>query len=64
VVSEVGNGADTLFWKDRWIQGQRITDLAPQVFAIVSKQRATRRTVLEALANHAWVVGLMIFKEV
>jgi hypothetical protein len=51
------------FWKDRWIHGQRILDIALPVFAIVSKRRATHRTVLEALANHAWVVGLMIFKE-
>jgi hypothetical protein len=55
VVSEVDNGSDTLFWKDRWIQGHRVAGLTPQVFALVSKRRATSRTVLEALTNHAWV---------
>ena len=28
VVSEVGNGANTLFWADKWLNGQSIADLA------------------------------------
>jgi hypothetical protein len=55
VVSEVGDGHKTLFWTDRWIHGQRVADLAPQVFALVSKRKANRRTVFEALASNAWV---------
>jgi hypothetical protein len=30
VVSEVGNGANTLFWADKWLNGQLIADLAPR----------------------------------
>jgi hypothetical protein len=51
VVSEIGNGAATLFWTDRWIYGQIIADLAPQVLALVSKRKRNKRTVLEALTN-------------
>ena len=58
VVSEVGNGARTLFWSDKWIHGQRVADIAPQVFAIVPKRRIKRRTVFEALTNHSWVSEL------
>jgi hypothetical protein len=58
VVSEVGNGAATLFWSDRWIQGQRIADLAPQVFATVPKMRISKRTVHEALTDHSWVMDI------
>lgn len=58
VVSEVGNGAATLFWSDRWIQGQRIADLAPQVFATVPKMRISKRTVHEALTDHSLVMDI------
>ena len=44
-----------MFWTDRWIHGQRVADLAPQVFALVSKRKANRRTVFEALTSNAWV---------
>jgi hypothetical protein len=29
LVSEVGDGSNTLFWCDRWLLGQRLVDLAP-----------------------------------
>jgi hypothetical protein len=54
----VGDGARTLFWKDRWINGQRVADLAPQIFAIVNKRRANKRTVLEALTKHGWIADI------
>ena len=57
VVAEDGNGARTLFWSDKWIHGQRVADIAPQVFAIVPKRRMKRRMVLEALTN-PWVSEL------
>jgi len=34
---------------------QRIIVLAPQVFVLVSKRRASRRTVCEALSNNLWI---------
>jgi hypothetical protein len=55
VCTEIGNGARTLFWTDRWIHGQKIEDLAPLLFALVPKRRANKRTVLETLTNNTWI---------
>jgi hypothetical protein len=35
----------------RWIHGQKIADLATHIFALVSKRRANKRTVLDALTD-------------
>jgi hypothetical protein len=53
--TEVGNGARTHFWSDRWIHGQQIADIAPQVFDKVNKRRVQRRSVQEALTDHSRV---------
>ncbi|WVZ50270.1 hypothetical protein U9M48_001542 [Paspalum notatum var. saurae] len=55
---EVGNGAHTLFWMDKWLHGQCIADLAPQLFRLVSKRKASKRTVLESLTQNAWISDL------
>lgn len=54
-ISEVGDGAHTLFWTDRWLEGQCIADLAPRLFAFIPKGRIKRRTVQEALTNNIWI---------
>lgn len=54
VYSEVGDGANTLFWTDRWLHGQSIADLAPRFLAIVPSRRCKKRTVQEALFNRSW----------
>jgi len=54
VVTEIGNGTNTLFWKDKWINGRRIQDFAPLIFALVPKRRLIRRTVAEALVGEKW----------
>ena len=73
VITEVGDGTNTLFWKDRWLDGHSIQELAPRVFALVSNRRANKRTVREALTNEKWlediqgailVEGLLEFLEV
>jgi hypothetical protein len=55
VQSDVGDGANTLFWTDQWLHGQRILDLAPRLHALVKTRRAKKRTVLEVFINQAWM---------
>jgi hypothetical protein len=55
VVTEVGDGSNTFFWKDRWINGQRISDIAPSVFAMVPKRIVNKRKVSETLLNLRWI---------
>jgi hypothetical protein len=54
MITEVGNGAGTLFWTDRWLRGQRLADLAP-LFAAILQRKRQQRMVETALQNHAWV---------
>jgi hypothetical protein len=43
--TEIGDGANTLFWSDHWLHGQRVADLAPRLLAAVPKRRINNRTV-------------------
>ncbi|GJN24422.1 hypothetical protein PR202_gb12160 [Eleusine coracana subsp. coracana] len=45
VTTEVGDGANTLFWSDRWILGQAVRDLAPTLMNHVSKRALCHRTM-------------------
>jgi hypothetical protein len=45
---------DLNFW-DATQSGHRIADLTPRLFRTIPKQRANRRTVLDALSNHSWI---------
>lgn len=47
VCTEVGDGAYTLFWLDKWIHGQYIADIAPHLFALVPKRKANNQMVLQ-----------------
>jgi hypothetical protein len=51
----LGDGRSILFWKDRWIQGRSIYDLAPAVVEVVPTRRRNSRTASEALINNAWI---------
>jgi hypothetical protein len=53
--TEVGDDNSTLFWRDRWLMGRRLMDLAPHVFALVPKRFASKRTVAECIADMSWV---------
>jgi hypothetical protein len=48
ILSEIGNGANTLFWTDKWINGRRIADIAPRLLSTIPKRIAAKRTVQEA----------------
>jgi hypothetical protein len=53
--TNVGNGKNTLFWRDRWINGCSIAELAPEVISKVDKKVASTRTVHQALEGMSWV---------
>lgn len=53
--TEIGNGASTLFWSDRWLMGNRVVDIAPRLLQNVPKRRVNKRTVLDALTNQTWI---------
>jgi hypothetical protein len=54
IITEIGDGANTLFWKDKWLAGKSIQDLAPNLYVLVPKGRASRRTVKTALDEMKW----------
>ncbi|XP_071678628.1 uncharacterized protein [Lolium perenne] len=51
----VGNGEKARFWKDQWLNGQALGQLAPDVFALVRRKGLT---VKEAMSNNRWMRGL------
>lgn len=55
VSTEIGDGTSTLFWKDRWLLGQRIVDLAPLISSMVPKRIANKKTVAVAMDNMDWI---------
>jgi hypothetical protein len=54
VSSVVGNGRNTLFWTDKWFNGQSLHQLAPHLVRLVSS-RAKKRSVHDALTTGSWV---------
>ncbi|GJM87706.1 hypothetical protein PR202_ga03688 [Eleusine coracana subsp. coracana] len=44
-----------MFWSDRWLHGQRISDIAPRLVAIMPKHKLNKRTVQEALTARTWI---------
>uniref|UniRef100_A0A0A9EUV3 Reverse transcriptase zinc-binding domain-containing protein n=1 Tax=Arundo donax TaxID=35708 RepID=A0A0A9EUV3_ARUDO len=45
IISNVGDGSNTLFWTDNWLHGSSLATLAPHIFALVPKWTRNRRTV-------------------
>ena len=52
---EVGEGTKVLFWRDRWIHGFAIKDIAPMIHALVDTHTRNKRTVSEGLENGRWL---------
>jgi hypothetical protein len=59
LISKVGNGANTLFWTNKWVHGQKIADLVPRLFEVIPKRITNRRTVQEALTNRRWILDII-----
>lgn len=55
VCSVVGNGANTLFWTDKWLQGQSLLQIAPALINRVPANIRRRRSVQAALTANGWV---------
>jgi hypothetical protein len=51
VALEVGDGTNTLFWKDRWLSRQQISDHAPLIAVMIPKRISNKRSVVEALTE-------------
>jgi hypothetical protein len=47
----------TAFWKDRWLNGKKIKDIAPAVYAMIPKRIINTRKVKEAMLNLRWVTN-------
>lgn len=58
VTSSVGNGKSTLFWKDNWLEGTSIKQIAPAIFSMIPKRRRNKRSVSEELTNGEWVQAI------
>jgi hypothetical protein len=52
---KVGDGENTLFWTDRWINGRNAGEIAPEVAALVPTRRRNARRVSEALQDDTWL---------
>ena len=58
LLSQVGNGSNTLFWLDHWLHGKSLVDLAPDVVACVPNSLVLKRSMQSALLT---TTGSMIF---
>jgi hypothetical protein len=50
----VDNGANTLLYSDRWLFGCCLSDLAPEVVAVVPLKRHKLPMVVDALFDQSW----------
>jgi hypothetical protein len=58
IISKIGDGTNTLFWKDKWLAGKSIQDLVAILYALVPKRKASRRTVVTALDEMKWTENI------
>ena len=55
---KAGNGRNTLFWTDGWINGRRAKDFAPGIVATVSTRAKNSRTVAQGLLDKNWLADV------
>jgi hypothetical protein len=53
--TEVGDGTNTKFWKDKLLHGKRIENLALSLFSIIPKRFVNSRTIYEAITDRKWI---------
>ncbi|XP_020163130.1 uncharacterized protein [Aegilops tauschii subsp. strangulata] len=54
----LGNGEKVLFWRDRWIHGFTVAEIAPTIMDFVSTRAHNSRTVRQALIDNAWAADV------
>ncbi|KAM0834610.1 hypothetical protein ACQ4PT_063479 [Festuca glaucescens] len=56
---KVGDGRRVLFWRDRWINGRTVEEIAPSLFQAVNTRTKNSRTVEQALLDDTWVADAL-----
>ncbi|WVZ69729.1 hypothetical protein U9M48_018468 [Paspalum notatum var. saurae] len=54
----IGDGEEVLFWTDKWLHGNLVAELAPNLVMAVSKKARKQCTVSQALTNRRWVTDI------
>jgi len=52
--SVVGNGEQTFFWEDRWLNRESVGEFAPCLLSLVPQAIRSRQTVSMAMNNRTW----------
>ena len=55
---QLGPGDKVLFWKDRWIKGARVGELATLVLPQVKTQVVNKRLAKDGLMMHNWTLDI------
>jgi hypothetical protein len=50
----LGDGNTIRFWSTLWLQGQTVEEIAPQLYAAISRRARCARTVATGLPSHSW----------
>lgn len=58
LITEIGNGSNTLFWTNRWINGRRVSHIAPRLFGIIPESITSKWIVQEALLNRRRIADI------
>ncbi|KAE8808930.1 putative ribonuclease H protein [Hordeum vulgare] len=56
---ELGDGKRILFWKDRWVHGSMIGEIAPSLITKVKTRIINTRLVSEGLLQHDWTYDIL-----
>jgi hypothetical protein len=57
VITEIGDGANTIFGKGRWLLGH-VLRTWPLGYILWCQKRANKRSVIEALTDHQWIADI------
>ena len=58
ITSDVHCGLTMLFWEDHWLDGMRVQDLAPTIYAMVPPRAKSSRLVAPAVEEGSWALDV------